>query len=76
MTINVDTMQRIALFMKQLADAESFPQHDRQYWLDVCTQPKFVEQMMVHIAKHYKSNDAGMCKLLDIVDSHLAKEFS
>lgn len=74
MTLNIDTMSRIAQFMTQIADSDGFPEHDRQYWLDVCCQPEFVEQMFVHIANHYDSNDMGMCKLLDIVDNHLAKE--
>ena len=75
MTINLDTMSRIAQFMSQIANSDGFPKQDRQYWLDVCCQPEFVEQMLVHIAKHYHSDNEGMCKLLDIVDSHLAKEF-
>lgn len=74
--MNIDTMSRVAEFMRQLADSKTFPQHDRQYWADVCCQPEFVEQMFVQIAKHYNSDDEGMCKLLDIVDNHLSKEFT
>ena len=53
---------------------EHFPEDERDYWIEVCTQPEFVEQMFVHIAKYYNSRDEGMCKLLNIIDSHLAKE--
>jgi hypothetical protein len=73
--MSATTAQRVAHFMQQLADTESFPQHDRQHWLDVCSQPEFVEKMLAHIARHYDSADEGMCKLLNIVDSHLAEEF-
>lgn len=75
MTVNPNTMQRVASFMRHLATTEFFPESERQHWESVCTQPEFVEQMLVHIAKHYHSNDEGMCKLLDIVDNHIAKEF-
>ena len=75
MNTKIDVMSRIAQFMKQLADNEAFPTDERQHWLEVCCQPEFVEQMLVQVAKHYHSDDAGMCKLLDIVDSHLIKEF-
>ena len=75
MNTKIDVMNRIAQFMKHLANTESFPASERQHWENVCTQPEFVEQMLVQIAKHYHSDNEGMCKLLDIVDSHLAKEF-
>lgn len=74
MSVNLDTYRRITKFMRQLADSEHFPEHERDYWIEVCTQPEFVEQMFVHIAKYYDSRDEGMCKLLNIIDSHLAKE--
>lgn len=68
------TAQLISGFMRNLADTGSFPADERDHWLDVCCQPEFVEQMLVQIAQNYESHDEGMCKLLNIVDSHFAKE--
>lgn len=71
-----ETAQRIATWMHQLADRESFPVEEREQWQAKFADPEFIEQVLVHVAQNYESRDEGMCKLLDIVDSHLSKDLA
>lgn len=70
-----DTIEKVCQTMTAMAGRDDFPVHDREWWISYFTDRQVVEQLLTVLADHYYSNDQGMCKLLDIIDEHITKEY-
>ena len=73
--MNNDTIVKVCQTMTAIAGRDEFPAHDREWWINYFTDKEVVEQLLTELAQHYYSNDKGMCKLLDIIDKHIVKEY-
>jgi hypothetical protein len=68
--MNIDNICKV---MSEMAQSNSFPADDRQWWVEHFCDPVLVERMIVHIAQCYDSPDEDMCKLLDMVEGHIQR---
>ena len=66
-------IQKICQTMSALAGSDSFPQSDKEWWINYFCDPVLVERLIVHIAESYHSSDEDMNKLLDMVEGHIQR---
>jgi hypothetical protein len=66
-------IEQICQTMTALAGNDSFPQNDKEWWVNYFCNPVLVERLIVYIAQSYHSTDEDMCKLLDMVEGHIQR---